>query len=238
MGAGAISGFLSNLFSPGSNQRDQGKNNFLTLLFVVVVVILFLLLGGFGFSNNPVELTNKTLAPELFKQPGVSEGSTIACQVGAGECRWPVRGCITQGPNGSFSHQGTQAIDISANLGTDVGATYDGVVNIVITGFGPTERTTYRSFGNAVYIQHTAIINGQSRSFTGIYAHLATVSVRRGDTVTQGQKIGTVGSSGYSTGPHLHYQTSIPINSVLPSVVPQCNNIGECTRSMGASRCF
>jgi murein DD-endopeptidase MepM/ murein hydrolase activator NlpD len=48
-----------------------------------------------------------------------------------------------------------------------------------------------------------------------MYAHLSQVSVKQGDRVTQGIKIGEVGSTGYSTGPHLHfavYKNGRPVN--------------------------
>lgn len=84
------------------------------------------------------------------------------------------------------------AIDYGAPLGTPILATADGVVN----------RASYNGgYGNFVSIRH----NG---TYTTRYAHLNTYAkgIRNGTVVKQGQIIGYVGSTGFSTGPHLHYE--------------------------------
>src|SRR5690606_31995770 len=83
-----------------------------------------------------------------------------------------------------------RGIDYSAPTGTPVYAAGDG--RIVQSGFSP-------SNGNFVVIQH----NGD---YTTKYLHLSRRSVKVGTRVKQGQAIGTVGSTGYATGPHLHYE--------------------------------
>ena len=55
------------------------------------------------------------------------------------------------------------------------------------------------TYGNLVMIRHD---NG----FETRYAHLSAVSVVKGDRVAPGQEVGKVGSTGYSTGPHLHFE--------------------------------
>ncbi|HVK77429.1 MAG TPA: peptidoglycan DD-metalloendopeptidase family protein [Kofleriaceae bacterium] len=67
-----------------------------------------------------------------------------------------------------------------------------------------------RSYGRWIEISH-------GNGFTTRYAHLASQSVARGQTVRQGQKIGTVGSTGGSTGPHLHYEQRHNGAAVRPS---------------------
>ena len=54
-------------------------------------------------------------------------------------------------------------------------------------------------YGNAVVVKHN---NGHST----VYAHLSQMSVRRGQSVAQGQTIGKVGATGLATGPHLHFE--------------------------------
>ena len=84
-------------------------------------------------------------------------------------------------------HRGT---DYAAPRGTPVYAAGDG--RIVEAGYT-------RSNGNYVFIQH-------GEGFKTRYLHLNKKRVKRGDRVTQGQVIGTVGSTGAATGPHLHYE--------------------------------
>lgn len=84
-------------------------------------------------------------------------------------------------------------IDIANSTGTDIKAAAPGVV---ISGY-------YMSgYGNAVMIAHS--ING--KSYTTVYAHLNSISVQAGQIVNQGDSIGTMGSTGPSTGPHLHFE--------------------------------
>ena len=82
-------------------------------------------------------------------------------------------------------------VDFSASFGTPVEATADGVV--VHAGFKG-------GYGRMVEIRH-------DQGFTTRYAHLSAISVKEGEQVAAGTIIGHVGSSGRSTGPHLHYET-------------------------------
>lgn len=64
-------------------------------------------------------------------------------------------------------------------------------------------------FGNYIEIRH-------SETTTTFYAHMDTTNVNKGDTVKGGEVIGTVGSTGFSTGPHLHYEVRINGKPVDP----------------------
>jgi murein DD-endopeptidase MepM/ murein hydrolase activator NlpD len=81
------------------------------------------------------------------------------------------------------------AVDLAAPQGTPVRAAMDGRVSAL--GFNPV-------YGNFIIISHLG-------NYQSLYAHLDAVSVIRGDQVRQGAQIGTVGNTGYSTGPHLHF---------------------------------
>jgi len=81
-------------------------------------------------------------------------------------------------------------IDITAPTGTPIFATADGVVG---------EARYQGGYGNVVRINH-------GYGYSTIYAHLSRIVVRAGDTVRRGQKVGEIGASGRSTGPHLHYE--------------------------------
>ncbi|MBO5104626.1 MAG: M23 family metallopeptidase, partial [Ruminococcus sp.] len=70
-------------------------------------------------------------------------------------------------------------------------------------------------FGNYVIISHDG-------TYSTVYAHMAHATVSVGDYVNQGQTIGTVGSTGWSTGPHLHFEVRVngyaenPLDYVSP----------------------
>lgn len=105
---------------------------------------------------------------------------------GSGRFSWPVYGWLSQSYR--FDHR---AIDVAANLGTPVTASDRGVV--VRAGWND------QGYGQFVIIDHQI-------DYVTLYAHLDTILVQEGDIVGQGQAIGTVGSTGNSTGPHLHFE--------------------------------
>ncbi len=86
--------------------------------------------------------------------------------------------------------QAHQGIDFAAPPGTPVRAVGDGVVEFAGWKNG---------YGNVVFIEH-------SRGHTTVYAHLSSMTVALGQRVSQGQHIGGVGSTGWATGPHLHFE--------------------------------
>ena len=84
-------------------------------------------------------------------------------------------------------------VDYAAPTGTPIRAVGDGVVDFA---------GVQRGYGNVVEIKHR---DGKST----LYAHMNSIAVRKGQGVSQGQNIGTVGSTGWSTGPHLHFEFRI-----------------------------
>ncbi|MCD4760787.1 M23 family metallopeptidase [bacterium] len=101
-----------------------------------------------------------------------------------------------------------RAIDYAAAVGSPISAVGNG--QIVSAGWNS------HGYGNFISIRH-------NETFTTNYAHLQKIYVKYGQYVSQGDIIGTVGSTGYSTGPHLHYEmvkfgTKInPLTVELPS---------------------
>ena len=94
-----------------------------------------------------------------------------------------------------YNGHGHNAIDLAASPGTPLKAAREGVV----LGTGNTDVTCPgASYGKWVFIKHD---NGLST----IYAHLSSIGVSKGDSVKTGQVIGFSGSTGYATGPHLHF---------------------------------
>ncbi len=107
---------------------------------------------------------------------------------------WPTRGRISS-PFGYRSNPFTglktyhSAIDIVTNTGTKVKATAAGTV--ADTGYNSV-------FGNYIILKH-------SGGYQSLYAHLSTINVKEGSSVTQSSIIGLSGNTGQSTGPHLHF---------------------------------
>src|SRR5437773_2424390 len=93
-----------------------------------------------------------------------------------------------------------QGLDLVAPIGTKVIAPADGIV----TKVGPSG-----GFGNSVFISHGYGIITR-------YGHLASYNVRVGQRVKRGDVIATVGSTGRSTGPHLHYELLVHQRNVDP----------------------
>jgi len=119
---------------------------------------------------------------------------------------WPTQGRITSrygyrdSPFGS-TREMHPAIDIAAPVGTPVVATGDG--RIIFTGW----RT---DLGNTVIIDH-------GYNLRTLYGHVAKVAVSVGDRVKKGQVIAYVGTTGRSTGPHVHYEVHLRGKQVNPA---------------------
>ena len=125
---------------------------------------------------------------------------------GPGAFSWPVTGTITSpfgwrsNPFGG-SPEFHQGLDIAAPSGTTVTAAAGGSVIMA---------QWYGGYGNYILIDHGG---GYS---TG-YGHLSAIYVSNGQTVKRGQAIGAVGSTGASTGPHLHFEVRIDGKPVDPA---------------------
>lgn len=96
-------------------------------------------------------------------------------------------------------------IDFAAASGTPVRSVGDGVVDFAGQQSG---------YGNIVIIKHTS-------SQSTVYAHLSRIDVRVGQPVTQSQFIGAVGSTGWATGPHLHFEFRVNGEYEDPSTIAQ-----------------
>jgi murein DD-endopeptidase MepM/ murein hydrolase activator NlpD len=105
---------------------------------------------------------------------------------------WPARGPITTyfGFVGPLSPRGHAGIDIAAPMGAAVLSAQSGVVDLA---------TRDGSYGIYVVIDH----GGGLRT---LYAHLSQLMVSPGQRIGRGELIGLVGSTGLSTGPHLHFE--------------------------------
>lgn len=137
----------------------------------------------------------------LAKEIAAAQGNNIKF---SGEFTWPAPGAYYISAmfrdkeyyqwSGSV-HKGT---DIAKSGGCNIVAAQTGKV-IVASGNG-----AYNGgYGNYVIIDHGT---KDGVRYTSVYAHLKSVSVKKGDTVVKGQKIGYMGSTGWSTGTHLHFE--------------------------------
>ena len=126
-------------------------------------------------------------------------------RIGDGRFIWPVVGEIS-------SHFGKRihpifkvesfhtGLDIAAPLGRPVFAASDGIV--LYSG-------TWGGYGKTVVVDHGAAL-------TTIYGHLSAFYVKRSAKITKGQIIALVGSTGWSTGPHLHFEVRLAGNAIDP----------------------
>lgn len=154
-----------------------------------------------------VELAN--LEAELLRQFGRGGGTVCSARGYA----WPVQGGrITQGfgmtsfaRSGAYGGAGHNGIDIGAPTGTPVYATSSGTV--VSVGFNN------NSYGKWIVIKHTD-------GYFSLYGHLSQQRVSNGQTVNRGDRIGDIGSTGFATGPHLHFTIYLP-NSLRIGSSPQ-----------------
>jgi murein DD-endopeptidase MepM/ murein hydrolase activator NlpD len=116
--------------------------------------------------------------------------STVAVG-GSGQFAWPVAGTLTSGFGFRWGrmHEG---IDIAAPTGRPIGAAAAGTV--IVAGWSG-------GYGNLVVVSHGSIATA--------YGHMSRIAVSNGQQVSTGTVLGAVGSTGHSTGPHLHFEVRI-----------------------------
>src|SRR5689334_5847044 len=117
----------------------------------------------------------------------------------------PVRGILTDGFGGRSDpftgEPGTHnAVDISSAVGQAVRAPADGIV---------VKAEWANGYGNVIYLSH-------GYGYSTRYGHLSSYAAKPGQHVKRGDIIGYVGSTGRSTGPHLHYEVRLNNNAVNP----------------------
>lgn len=163
------------------------------IVFKLIFCMLFLTgYAGDGLQVKKMNLMEGSIRPSLsvkdlpasvvkFSSP--AEGKQT---MNFGKCKHPVTGK-------SFTHQG---IDIAAPAGTEIKASLKGKVMKVVVNVVKGKRGARGKF---IIVEHT---NG----YETLYSHLSKVLVKKGDTVLTGQKIAEMGSTGYSTGNHLHFE--------------------------------
>ena len=166
------------------------------------------------YSTEQVEYkTVETCVSELYKEKKVVvasvpkatyTGPSVATSLGISLVK-PVSGTISSrfGVRSRDNHKG---LDISAPKGTAIKTAASGTV--IFAGFGG-NGNGYSGYGYVVAIK-------SSSSVTILYAHCSALYVKSGQTVSQGQVIAAVGSTGISTGNHLHFEIRVNGKAVDP----------------------
>ena len=136
------------------------------------------------------EAQQAAAAAAASRAGGGSGTFSSAPPASGGQCRWPIAGRVTSeyGYRWGRLHAG---IDIAAPSGTAIGAALAGT--IIYSGW-------QSGYGNVVIISHGG-------GLSTLYGHQSRLGVSLGQVVGAGQIIGYVGSTGHSTGPHVHFET-------------------------------
>jgi murein DD-endopeptidase MepM/ murein hydrolase activator NlpD len=137
-------------------------------------------------------------APDRPDAPAATPGSKDAPSIA-----WPMNAGVLSSGYGERWGRPHKGIDIAAEEGTPVYAAADGEVVFADASKG--------GYGNLVILKHSA-------GWMTIYGHNSRILVDEGDHVRQGAAIAEVGSTGRSTGPHLHFEIRIDSEAVDPMI--------------------
>ena len=184
------------------SMKKEIKYLFFTMLAIIMVPVFSVLIltqAGINIVSNALAQYNPQDLVVDIRDPLTGEVVDHINQSVA----WPIQGIVSLEYGESSPYQPFHTgIDIAGPIGDPVIAFMDGTVTYADTvswGFG----------------RHVNINNGHF--ITSTYAHLDTIdsNIHVGDTIPAGTVIGTRGSTGWSTGPHLHFQINIlgiPVN--------------------------
>lgn len=156
-------------------------------------------IGSENYEPLLQPVTGRMVSPDLPPLPGADNFLPSSRGIFNGYI-WPTKGLLTSGYGWRWGrmHRG---IDIAADVGTPVYAAADGVVEYAGWNSG--------GYGNMIDIRHA------DGSVTR-YAHLNRILIQSGQNLKQGQQIAEMGSTGYSTGPHLHFEVHLAQGTVNP----------------------
>jgi murein DD-endopeptidase MepM/ murein hydrolase activator NlpD len=171
--------------------QDAGEHSELAVLGVLHK-------SGIAGTARPPS-SGKPAKPGAPSTPGTPSGKPHATpplplnvpEQYAGTLRWPVDACIVSSEYGERWGKMHKGMDLAADVGEPVYAIADG--DVIYAGDG------LRGYGNVVILRH-------DRKTTSLYAHNSELKVKQGDHVTQGTLISLLGSTGHSTGPHVHFE--------------------------------
>lgn len=153
--------------------------------------------------KNGIKVGQEVLSEKVLKEPVtriVARGTRAEVAFrGSGRFLWPSVGKITS-PFGRRGREFHTGIDVAADRGTPIRASNSGTVTFA---------GRKGSYGNLVIINHGG-------GFETYYAHASSILVSVGDKVEKGQQIATVGTTGRTTGPHVHFEVRLNGNPQNP----------------------
>jgi len=168
--------------------------------FLLIIFILIMLIPPFAGTGETAGVPSDFLPPGTGNNPaGVLIG-------------WPTNGVITQGPRGTFNHYQTPgpALDIANPSSPIIYGSFEGVVegtHVVTPGApGP------GGYGNQV------LVRSKNGLFSVLYAHFKYITVSKGDTIQRGTPLGIMGTTGKSSGTHLHWEFRGGISMTPPNI--------------------
>ncbi len=163
--------------------------------------------SAYFFENGEKICYNKSSSGTQFGKPLMGH---LSVSDKFGWRRHPVTGKM-------HKHNG---VDLKAKHGTPVLSVYDGVV---------VRASRYSGYGHCIDIKHPS-------GYTSRYAHLSRYNVSVGSRVRKGQQIGNVGSSGLSTGPHLHLELAKNNVTMNPFNVKMVHNTEKASKVINKSK--
>lgn len=160
------------------------------------------------FEDTINELQAKLAAADTTSVPAM----------GPGILAWPLKSVyVTQSfgdtafaRTAAYKGKGHNGIDLRASIGTPVYSALGGTVQDTNLGAAPNCQ-----YGKWVLVKH-------GNGLTTLYAHLSSISVTPGQSVTTGSLLGYSGNTGYATGPHLHF--TVYVSSAVSFINYKCNS--------------
>jgi len=171
---------------------------FLLVLSLPFIAVIILLNTGMNLISDQLVINNNGIVQILDPVDGKPKEKITEQPI------WPVNGVITLefGASSGYQvfHTGIDIASSKGKVGDPIVAFMNGkVIHVGELSWG---------YGKHVIIDH-------GNDITSVYTHLDTVSVTEGQVINQGDQIGTMGNTGWSTGPHLHFEVrilKIPVN--------------------------
>jgi murein DD-endopeptidase MepM/ murein hydrolase activator NlpD len=168
-----------------------GKTTYKTGKLAVAIVKDFGYYAGKAAQLRHYHESQALDSSQLARVGGGRRGKYHKLPAYDGGYRWPLSAGIVSSEFGHRWGKNHEGIDIAADSGEPVYASADGQVEYAGDGL--------RGYGNVVIVRH-------DRKTTTLYAHNSKLNVKAGDEVRGGQTIALLGSTGHSTGPHVHFE--------------------------------